>query len=179
MTRKREDNPPGFETRRLLLPESFQHVTRRVFTVVGDTFWQDPESGADLTVSERNARHRFAETALVFLLRGTTVTPLTASRVPSESGVVLDFRGSGGFERRLAFDAAGDLEWFAEEGELSQAGALTTVVRRLAIDAFQEFDGVTFPTVMKESIGGWLSDVSVQEIVVNRDVSEEDFRKPR
>jgi hypothetical protein len=32
---------------------------------------------------------------------------------------------------------------------------------------------------MKESIGGWLSDVSVQEIVVNRDVSEEDFRKPR
>jgi hypothetical protein len=179
MTRTREDAPPEYETRRLLLPASFQQVTRWRFTVVGDTFWQHPEPRGDLALAERNTRFRFAETVLVFLMAGTESMPLTVRRVSSDSKVLLDFTGPGGCHRRLAIDTAADLEWFEEETEFSQGSRSTTVQRRLSVNAFQQFGGVTFPTIMKESIGGWLSDVSVQEIVVNRDVSVEDFRKPR
>jgi hypothetical protein len=90
----------------------------------------------------------------------------------------LDLTGSDGFRRRFAFDAAGDIEWFEEEGDLSQAGSTTRVARRVTIAATREFDGVSFPTRMLESIGGWPSEYTVTALSVNRGVSADDFRKP-
>lgn len=176
-TRKAGSALPEYETLRLLGPDRFQRVGRHVYTVVGDAYWQRPTPGKTaLEVAERNTRARFAEVALLFLLRGApSVSPLAVHASRRGQDQIIEVTGGADFKRVLVMDSDGVLRAIEEVGQLTQGGAGTTVTRRLAIEEYQSVAGILFPSRLTERIAEYSAAIEVTEILLNEQVFPHDF----
>lgn len=169
---------PEYETIRMLWPDRFQRVGSRTHTILGQRYWQQPTpSAAALEFADRNTRHRFAETALIFLLR--PLPGLQVKEVDRAPDRGLEFTDGNGFRRVLVFAPDLTLKTIEEQGQLTQGRTTSAVARVLTVDEHAEFKGIAFPGKMTERIGPSAAAISISEVQVNRSVAPADFVEVR